>query len=117
MHLNDLCFLRSRRSAAPTVLRLTASLLLPLLAACASAPVQEMSEARQAIEAARVAGAEQHAPEGYQKATALLQSAEDMLNEHHYSRAREDAALARDEAIQARETAQKASSGNCQNCK
>jgi hypothetical protein len=91
-------------------------MLLALLLACGSAPVQEMSEARQAIEAARVAGAEQRAPEGYRKATALLKSAEEMLNERHYRRARENAALARDEAIKAREAAQKTGSGNCRNC-
>jgi hypothetical protein len=99
-------------SVAPTVARLTSALLLTLLVACGSAPVQEMSEARQAIEAARVAGAEQHAPEGYQKATTLLKSAEEMLNKHHYRKAREDAALARDEAIQAREAAQTARPAN-----
>jgi len=95
----------------PTLVRLTSAVLLALLLGCGSAPVQEMSEARQAIEAARVAGAEQHAPESYQKAATLLKSAEELLNERHYRRARENATLARDEAIQARETAQKASSG------
>ncbi len=85
-------------------------MLFGLLAACGSAPVQEMSEARQAIEAARVAGAEQSAPENYQKAEALLKSAEEMLNQRHFRRARESAALARDEAIQAREAAQRADS-------
>ena len=77
-----------------------------LINACGSAPVQEMSEARQAIEAARVAGAEQYAPEQYGKARSLLESAEDMLNNHRFSKARESAALARDEAIGAREVAQ-----------
>lgn len=91
-------------------------ILLPLLAACGSAPVQEMSEARQAIEAARVAGAEQHAPAGYHKATMLLKSAEQMLNEHHYRKARERAALARDKAIQAREAAQRQDPEGCRDC-
>jgi hypothetical protein len=115
MHPTDLRF-SSFWSAAPLVVRLTSSLLLALVVACGSAPVQEMSEARQAIEAARVAGAEQHAPEDYQKATALLKSAEEMLNKRHYRKARENAALARDEAIQAREVAQKTGSGNCPDC-
>ena len=82
---------------------------LLLVVACGSAPVQEMSEARQALEAARVAGAEQHAAEGYARARALLRTAEDMLNGRHFRKARESAAMARDEAIQARETAQQAS--------
>ena len=112
MHLIDLCFSRFWFAAAGTLGRLTSGVLLVLLVACGSAPVQEMSEARQAIEAARVAGAEEHAPEGYRKASSLLKSAEELLNEHHYRKARENAALARDEAIQARETAQKAGSGN-----
>jgi hypothetical protein len=112
MHPTDLCFSRSWFAAVPILGRLISSLLLALLVACGSAPVQEMSEARQAIEAARVAGAEQHAPEDYHKAATLLKSAEELLNERHYRKARENAELARDEAIQARETAQKASSGN-----
>jgi hypothetical protein len=76
------------------------------LAACSAAPVQEMSEARQAIEAARVAGAEKHAPDQYDRARSLLETAQSMLNERHFRKARENAALARDEAIQARELAQ-----------
>ncbi|MFQ5643226.1 MAG: DUF4398 domain-containing protein [Thiogranum sp.] len=85
-------------------------LALGLGAACGSAPVQEMSEARQAIEAARVAGAEQHAYEQYRKAQDLLENAEQLLNDHHFSKARKSAAAARDEAVQARETAQQAGS-------
>ena len=85
---------------------LCTGLLLFLLVACRSAPVQEMSEARQAIEAARVAGAEQHAPDNYRKAESLLRDAEQMLNDRHYRKARENAASARDAAIKAREAAQ-----------
>jgi hypothetical protein len=84
-------------------------MLLASAIACGSAPVQEMSEARQALEAARVAGAEEQAPESYQRASSLLKTAEEMLNERHFRRARENAAMARDEAIHARETAQQAS--------
>lgn len=94
------------------LLRLAPGVLLVLVAACGSAPVQEMSEARQAIDAARGAGAERSAPESYRKAEALLKSAEDMLNQHHFRKARESAAQARDEAIRAREAAQKAGAGN-----
>ena len=67
-----------------------------------------MSEARQAIEAARVAGAEELAPEPYEKAQTHLRAAEEMLDNRDFQDARENAALARDEAISARERAQKA---------
>ncbi|MGH8237621.1 MAG: hypothetical protein ACREXP_11450, partial [Steroidobacteraceae bacterium] len=45
------------------------------LAACAGAPVQEMSNARQAIRAARDAGAEKAAPQKLNEAEALLNRA------------------------------------------
>ncbi|GMQ88763.1 MAG: hypothetical protein BMS9Abin09_0199 [Gammaproteobacteria bacterium] len=85
-------------------------LALVLGVACGSAPVQEMSEARQAIDAARVAGAEQHAAEQYSKAQTLLKDAEQLLNDRHFRKARLSAADARDEAVRARETAQQADS-------
>ena len=85
------------------------SLWLALAAGCGSAPVQEMSEARQAIEAARAAGAEQSARQQYEKAQQLLETAEQLLNDEHFNRARKSAEQARDEAIQARETAQRES--------
>jgi hypothetical protein len=51
-----------------------------LLGACATAPpVQEMSDARQAIAAAREAGAESLAAERLQQAEALLATAETQL--------------------------------------
>ena len=74
--------------------------------ACGSAPVQEMSEVRQAIEAARAAGADQLATEHYDKAQSLLKDAEEMLNDRHFRKARQSAQQAREEAILARETAQ-----------
>ena len=85
-------------------------LVLALGSACGSAPVQEMSEARQAIDAARAAGAEKHATEQYNKAQTLLKNAEQQLNDYHFSKARQSAAEARDEAVRARETAQQAGS-------
>lgn len=85
---------------------LLAALFVSILLGCGSAPVQEMSEARQAIEAARVAGAEEFAARPYLKSQAHLRAAEEMLDNRHFNKARENAALARDEAILARETAQ-----------
>jgi hypothetical protein len=58
----------------------TAVLAVVLLAACATAPpVQEMSDARQAIAAAVEAGAGDLAPNELIKAEALLEGAEDYL--------------------------------------
>jgi len=82
------------------------ALLTVLVAACGTAPVQEMSEARQAISAARDAGARDYATVQYNRAESLLKTAEHMLNNRHYGKARQSANEARDEAIRARETAQ-----------
>ncbi len=84
----------------------SALLLSVLVAACGTAPVQEMSEARQAIAAARDVGARDYASDQYNKAESLLKTAEHMLNNRHYDKARQNANEARDEAIRARETAQ-----------
>lgn len=85
---------------------LTVAFFVALGVACGAAPVQEMSEARQAIEAARAAGAERYAVDQYEKARSLLETAQDLLNDRRFRDARRSAAQARDEAIQARETAQ-----------
>ncbi|MCO6414322.1 MAG: DUF4398 domain-containing protein [Thiogranum sp.] len=87
---------------------LTVALFVVLGVACGAAPVQEMSEARQAIEAARAAGAERYAVDEYEKARSLLDTAQDLLNDRRFRDARRSAAQARDEAIQAREIAQQA---------
>lgn len=71
------------------------------LAACAGAPVQEMSNARQAIRAAREAGAEQQAPEKLTEAESLLDRAEDSLQKRAYRDARRDAIAARKRAAEA----------------
>lgn len=72
-----------------------------LLAACASAPVQEMSDARQAIHAAEEAGAAELAPEALSEARRLLSSAEQKLQYRAYSGARHDAREARRRAADA----------------
>jgi hypothetical protein len=73
---------------------------------CASAPVQEMSDARQAIRAARDAGAAQKAPQELDQARALLASAERHLEDREFRAAREDAVAARNRAIDAMERSQ-----------
>jgi hypothetical protein len=71
------------------------------LAACAGAPVQEMSNARQAIRAARDAGADKAAPQKLSEAEALLIRAEDSLERRAYREARRNAIAARDKAAEA----------------
>jgi len=108
MQPTETCSTNYRLCRCRSVVYLFAALVLGALIGCGSAPVQEMSEARQAIEAARVAGAEEFAPESYEKAQTHLRAAEEMLDNRHFKDARENAALARDEAISAREESQNA---------
>lgn len=76
------------------------------LAACSGAPVQEMSNARQAIRAARDAGAERSAPQKLNEAETLLNRAEDSLERRAYREARRNAIAARDKAAEALGAAQ-----------
>lgn len=63
------------------LIRLTSVLVL-MISACATAPpVQEMSDARQAIAAARDAGAETYAPEQLREAQVSLTTAEQYLKD------------------------------------
>jgi hypothetical protein len=72
------------------------------LAACSSGPpVQEMSDARQAISVAREAGAEDLAADDFSAAQAYLASAEKNLAERAYDEAREDARQAKAKALDA----------------
>lgn len=73
-------------------------LLLCCLAACAGAPVQEMSDARQAIAAAQAAGAPARAPENFLAAKAAIERAETRLHEHDYVSARSAAVEAKHDA-------------------
>jgi thioesterase domain-containing protein len=80
--------------------------VLVLLAACVTAPpVQEMSDARQAIQAAEEAGAAALAPEALREAKRLLTSAERKLQREAYASARQDAREARRRAAEALEAA------------
>jgi len=58
------------------------------LAGCTSAPVQEMSDARQAIAAARVAGATESTSPDFYAAQAAIARAEKHLEAQEYTRAR-----------------------------
>lgn len=86
--------------------RLLFSLLIMVMASCAVAPpVQEMSDARQAITAAREARAETLAPQRLRQAESSLEQAARDMEQGHYIDAREAARVAREEAIRARDEA------------
>ncbi len=75
-----------------------------LLAACASGPpVQEMSDARQAIAAVEDVEENEHAAKLLAQARALLQSAETKLRRQAYNGAKVDAVEARRKALEALE--------------
>jgi len=72
------------------------------LAACETAPpVQEMSDARQAIAVAKEAGAADHAAFHLRAAEKYLASAEQKLGERAYNQARRDAKQAKMKALDA----------------
>lgn len=75
------------------------------LAGCVTVPVQAMSNARQAIQVARLAGAERYAPALYAEARHWLDDASFALKSNNYARARHSANLA---TRYAREAAAKA---------
>ena len=77
--------------------------LVLLLAACTGMPVQEMSNARQAVEAARKAGADTRAPKDLKSAEGLLKDAEKALEDGDYSLAKDNAKAARTQAVTAQD--------------
>jgi type II secretory pathway component PulJ len=85
---------------------LAAFLILPLLAGCAGMPLQEMSDARQAIRAAERAGAATHAPEPLAEAKQLVEQARSSMQKREYREARDDAEHARERAMEARRLAE-----------
>lgn len=78
-----------------------AVLLMLALAGCASAPVQQMSDARQAIAAAEQAGAARKAPAEIAEAKRYLHGAEQALEHRRFGLARENAIKARAAALSA----------------
>lgn len=81
---------------------------LGILSACqAGPPVQEMSDARQAIAVAREAGAEELASDELREAEASLQRAEDSISRKSYAAARRDALSAKESALDALSIADK----------
>jgi len=99
---------RGHRARAPK--RTAAALVATLsIAACAtSPPVQEMSDAREAIAAAEQASADEFAPGPLNDARRFLETAEQLLREEAYGAARINAIRARNRAVQALEASQQA---------
>lgn len=81
--------------------------ILPLLlvAACAQAPVQEMSDARQALQAARAVAEKEVDVARLQQAERTLREAESALEAGRYADARRQAEAARAEALEVRQRA------------
>ena len=81
---------------------LSVAVLAVWLSACVtSPPVQEMSDARQAIAAAEAADAARLAPESLEAARRYLEEAERYLQEEAYGPARTNAVRARNRALAA----------------
>lgn len=102
--------MRSNKSItkASATTRILLVALFGLVASCqASAPVQEMSDARQAIAVAKEAGAEEHAVEPLRAAEAYLDSAQRNLSERAFAQARRDALQAKDKALEALSAAER----------
>ncbi len=87
-------------------LGIVVALCMLLFACSAGPPVQEMSDARQAIAAAREAGAGDRAAEDLRAAEAFLESAQRNLSERAYGSARRDATLAKEKARKALEVSE-----------
>ncbi len=82
-------------------------LLTLVIASCAvGPPVQEMSDARQAIAAAEESNAATLAPDDLDEARRLLEEAESQLRDRNYGLAQDSALLARDRAVDALQATQ-----------
>ena len=82
---------------------------LSLVACVTSPPVQEMSDARQAIQAAAEADAARLASAQFEQAQRYLAEAERLLREEAFGPARANAVRARDRALRALTAAQQES--------
>jgi hypothetical protein len=87
-------------------LSLVALMAFAMLAGCVGAPIQEMSDARQAIRAAERAGAVKYAPEPLAEAKKLVEQARSRMQQREYREARDDAERAREKAVEARRLAE-----------
>jgi hypothetical protein len=86
----------------PRVMQMLLVVVLAAMAACtAGPPVQEMSNARQVIRAARDAGVSAGTNASLSEAEKLLSQAEAQIERGDYGAARRDAMAARDKAAEA----------------
>ena len=85
-------------------------LTLSVMSCSISPPVQEMSDARQAIAAAEVADASERAPAQMGNARRFLEEAEAHIKQQQYGLARSMARIAKNSAVEALEVSQ--STGN-----
>ena len=76
-----------------------------ILTACATAPIQEMSDARQSLQAAHDAGADKYAQTSLLNAEQALQQAEQKLEQRAFKEARFSALRAKTQAMDAQEIA------------
>ena len=83
----------------------TTALIALFVIGCASAPTQEMADARQALQAAESADAPTHAPANFKSARELLAEAERAISDGDYDAARADAIATRKAAVAARNIA------------
>jgi len=97
--------IKKRRSSLVTWIALLLSSLVLLSACSVMPPVQEMSDARQAIKAAREANAEKYAPQKLRSAEDSLELATKTLEQGEYEEARMAATVAKALAIKARDAA------------
>ena len=80
-------------------------LTLFMIGCATSPPVQEMSNARQTLQAAQQAHADRFAPATYQQARRLMEEASAALADGDYSLARQLAIESKQQAIKARQEA------------
>lgn len=81
------------------------SFLCVFLPGCATAPIQEMSDARQSLQAAHDAGADKYASRNLRNAQLTLEQAEKKLEDRAFKEARINAVAAKTEAMDAQEIA------------
>lgn len=84
---------------------LGALMAILFIASCASPPTQEMSDARQAVQAARQAGAERFAQKSLESAQTELEEAERQLQSKKYRKAKKHAMMSKQKAVTARQVA------------
>ena len=82
-------------------IRVAVLVVVLVLGACSNAPVQEMSDARQALHAAKKVGAERRSPVVFSQARRYLLNAQTALQRGEYTQARYSAIRAKKHAVMA----------------